>query len=52
MKKQIEICDICDMDGDERVAVAVYGAEDDEDYSVCGKHLKVVKEAKLSFRLL
>ena len=52
MRKYIELCDICDMDGDEEVAIGEYTADDKEDYFVCEKHLDEVKEAKLSFKLL
>ena len=52
MKKEIEYCDLCDMDGEEEIAIARYTADDDEEYAVCEKHLKQVKELKMPFYLL
>ena len=49
MKEEIYYCDICDMDGIRRKAVAKYMADDNAIYCICTKHLSDVKKTKLDY---
>ncbi|MFA5307420.1 MAG: hypothetical protein WC365_08285 [Candidatus Babeliales bacterium] len=46
------LCVICYEDGETTQAVARYTTLDSEKYDVCEKHLKVIKEANLTYRML
>ncbi|MFA5307511.1 MAG: hypothetical protein WC365_08740 [Candidatus Babeliales bacterium] len=46
------LCVICYEDGENVQAVARYNTLDNESNDVCEKHLKVIKEAKLTYRML
>ena len=46
------LCDMCDADGEQTLAVAIYWNEDDEAWHVCDEHLENVRAAKLCYKLL
>lgn len=50
-EKTSTICDLCDMDGEDKEAVGWYEAIDGEIYDVCEKHIKDVKNAGLQVHL-
>jgi len=46
---KVEMCDLCNMDGDEKRAVAKYIDVEGSEWAVCPKHLKLVKKAGLEW---
>jgi len=48
---EMKICDLCKQDGEEVKSVGWYTANDGEDYDVCKKHAKDVKDAGFDLEL-
>ena len=52
MRVEIIRCDLCEMDGRTRTAVATYRDEAGEEWDVCWEHLELAKEAGLEYQML
>jgi len=52
MRKTVYLCDVCYEDGKQQIAVAEYEGDEEETYHACREHFKIVKEAKLPYRML
>jgi len=50
-EKKIDVCDLCEQDGEETEAVGWYTANDGDDWDVCKKHAKDVKDAGFELHL-
>jgi len=50
-KKEMDVCDLCEQDGEETEAVGWYTANDGDDWDVCKKHARDVKEAGFKLNL-
>lgn len=52
MRGKIIRCDLCKMEGRERMAVATYRDVIGEEWDVCREHLELVKETGLEYQML
>lgn len=50
-EKTVQMCDICEMDGEEEIAVGWYFDENNDMWDVCEKHADDVKAAGLTLHL-
>lgn len=52
MRVKIIRCDLCEMEGLERTAVAMYRDATGTKWDVCQEHLELAKEAGLEYQML